>query len=212
MILISGLFISGHFPTASSTCIFGANGKPTSCNSGPYIMTSYPPPLQQVESGIPANDIQCKQDLELIFKAENGSPACVKPNTAQKLNERGWAHNTLSHSAHTIISMQTMNVTNSNLSVNYTITNAKILDIKADKRDATIIISMQTSGDGNLNIVIPRTLVEYPNQTDPHLFVLGNGQEIDSREINTTSNERTLSIPFKADINQIEIIGAVCCT
>lgn len=47
-------------------------------------------PLQQFESGISASDIQCKQDLELIFKAENGSPACVKPNTAQKLIERGW--------------------------------------------------------------------------------------------------------------------------
>ena len=90
-ILISGIFISVHLPTASSTCIFGANGKPTSCNSGPYVMKSYQLPLQQVESGIPASDIQCKQDLELIFKAENGSPACVKPDTAQKLIERGWA-------------------------------------------------------------------------------------------------------------------------
>ena len=78
-----------------------------------------------------------------------------------------------------------MNVTNSNLSMNYTITNAKILDIKADTSIASIIISMQTSGDGNLNITIPRALVEYPSQTDSHLFVLGNGQEIDSREINT---------------------------
>ena len=169
-------------------------------------------PLKQFKLGIPTSKIVCNQGFQLIIKAEDNSPACVKLDTAQKLIERGWAHNTLSHSTHVIISMQTMNVTNSNLSVNYTITNAKILDIKANTRYASIIISMQTSGDGNLNITIPRTLVEYPGQTDPHLFVLGNGQEIDSREISTTSNERTLSIPFKADINQIEIIGVVCCT
>jgi len=160
-----------------------------------------------------AGDPICNQGFVGVLKTEDGSPVCVKPETAKTLVERGWASNTLSHSAHAVISMQTMNVTNSNLFVNYTITNAKILDIKADTRSASIIISMQASGNGNLDIVIPRILVEYPHsQMDPHLFVLGNGQEIDSKEIKTTPNERTLSIPFKADINQIEIIGAVCCT
>lgn len=48
-------------------------------------------PLQQLKSGIPASDVQCTQGLELVIKIENGSPACVKPDTAQKLIERGWA-------------------------------------------------------------------------------------------------------------------------
>ena len=29
-----------------------------------------------------------------MIKSEDGSPACVKPDTAQKLIERGWADNT----------------------------------------------------------------------------------------------------------------------
>ncbi|TVL98820.1 MAG: hypothetical protein CV087_20320 [Candidatus Brocadia sp. WS118] len=35
--------------------------------------------------------VQCGQDLELAFKSANGEQACVKPNTKQKLIERGWA-------------------------------------------------------------------------------------------------------------------------
>ena len=45
------------------------------------------PPLKQVKLGI---EISCKPDLVLITKY-NGSPACVKPQTREKLIERGWA-------------------------------------------------------------------------------------------------------------------------
>lgn len=47
-------------------------------------------PLKQFKSGILAKSIQCKQDLVLITKTSNNSPACVKPGTAQKLVKRGW--------------------------------------------------------------------------------------------------------------------------
>ena len=45
------------------------------------------PPLKQVKLGI---EISCKPDLVLITKY-NGSPACVKPQTREKLIQRGWA-------------------------------------------------------------------------------------------------------------------------
>lgn len=48
------------------------------------------PPLVQLNYGVPAKDVKCKQGLQLVIKAEDGSPACVKPDTAQKLIERGW--------------------------------------------------------------------------------------------------------------------------
>ncbi|MBI3640346.1 MAG: hypothetical protein HY223_08540 [Thaumarchaeota archaeon] len=47
-------------------------------------------PLKQFKSGIAANDVKCQQDLRLVIKSEDGSTACVKPQTAQKLVERGW--------------------------------------------------------------------------------------------------------------------------
>lgn len=49
------------------------------------------PPLKQLKSGIPLDVIQCKENLMLVLKSSNGSPACVKPETKQKLIERGWA-------------------------------------------------------------------------------------------------------------------------
>ncbi|MDE1770425.1 MAG: hypothetical protein KGI28_07745 [Thaumarchaeota archaeon] len=47
-------------------------------------------PLKQFKSGIKAEDVKCGSNLHLIIKAEDNSPACVKPQTAQKLVERGW--------------------------------------------------------------------------------------------------------------------------
>lgn len=48
-------------------------------------------PLKQVNNGVSLESITCKDKLELVFKSSNNSPACVKPETAEKLMERGWA-------------------------------------------------------------------------------------------------------------------------
>ena len=48
-------------------------------------------PLAQFKSGIAANNVKCQQGLQLVIKAENGNPACVKPDTVTKLVEWGWA-------------------------------------------------------------------------------------------------------------------------
>jgi carboxymethylenebutenolidase len=47
-------------------------------------------PLKQFKSGIPIEEIKCKENLITILK-KNGNPACVKPLTAEKLIERRWA-------------------------------------------------------------------------------------------------------------------------
>lgn len=47
-------------------------------------------PLQQYQKGFDAQDIVCKNEFILVIKTEDGFPACVKPDTAQKLVERGW--------------------------------------------------------------------------------------------------------------------------
>ena len=48
-------------------------------------------PLKQFKSGIAAKDVKCVQDLQLVIKAEDGSPACIKSNDATMLVQRGWA-------------------------------------------------------------------------------------------------------------------------
>ncbi|MDC8451328.1 MAG: hypothetical protein LV477_00300 [Candidatus Nitrosotalea sp.] len=49
------------------------------------------PPLEQLNYGISAENVSCINGLMLVLKSEDGSPACVKPKTAQKLIERGWS-------------------------------------------------------------------------------------------------------------------------
>ena len=51
------------------------------------------PPLKQMKSAIKAETVVCNEGWELIFKSSDESPACVKPNTAEKLIQRGWTIN-----------------------------------------------------------------------------------------------------------------------
>ncbi len=48
-------------------------------------------PIKQVSAGIGALDVACKPDYQLVLKATNNMPSCVKPSDAQELVKRGWA-------------------------------------------------------------------------------------------------------------------------
>lgn len=63
------------------------------------------PPLQQLHYGILAKNVSCINGQILVLKSEDGSPACVRPDTAQILAERGWAidANPLSNDTGTIM-------------------------------------------------------------------------------------------------------------
>lgn len=47
------------------------------------------PPLKQFKAGIPLDEIKCRESLILVQKY-NGLPACVKYDSAVKLNSRNW--------------------------------------------------------------------------------------------------------------------------
>jgi hypothetical protein len=49
------------------------------------------PPKMQMDDGIAPQDVECKDGLDLVLKASDGSAACVKPNTKELLLTRGWA-------------------------------------------------------------------------------------------------------------------------
>ncbi|HEV2192465.1 MAG TPA: hypothetical protein VGR54_02465 [Nitrosopumilaceae archaeon] len=49
-----------------------------------------PSPLYQFKLGIPVSKVTCRVGFDLVIKKSDNSPACVKPDTAQKLVERGW--------------------------------------------------------------------------------------------------------------------------
>ncbi len=48
-------------------------------------------PLKQFDLGIMPIEVKCEKDLVLIIKSKEGLPACVKPDTVQILEQRGWA-------------------------------------------------------------------------------------------------------------------------
>ncbi len=89
-----------------------------------------PAPLEQVKNGVISNDVDCFQgiqSLELIFKAEDKSPACVRDMTANYLIKRGWAMNQPNdESINLFAEKPSVNVRNE------TITVTMILDIKID--------------------------------------------------------------------------------
>ncbi|MGB6786101.1 MAG: hypothetical protein WBE60_09515, partial [Nitrosotalea sp.] len=53
-------------------------------------------PLKQFQSGIPISNIQCAQDLSLVIKAEDKTPACINQDSISKLILRGWLSTTSS--------------------------------------------------------------------------------------------------------------------
>jgi carboxymethylenebutenolidase len=48
-------------------------------------------PLQQAKTKIPINQIVCADNLQLVMKKSDGSPACVRTKSVSVLIERGWA-------------------------------------------------------------------------------------------------------------------------
>ena len=47
-------------------------------------------PLKQIANGVYLENITCKENMLIVFKNTDNSPACVKPATVDKLIERGW--------------------------------------------------------------------------------------------------------------------------
>jgi len=84
--------VPAGYPLPSMECVM--NYVPSNVDYNKLVMTiPWSPPLEQLNYGILAKNVQCINGLTLVIKAEDGTPACVWPNTVQKLIERGWATN-----------------------------------------------------------------------------------------------------------------------
>lgn len=81
----SNLPFDSNYTDISKSILYVVSGQ--SKETTPSISS----PLKQFKSGIAAQDITCNNGLQLIFKSEDNSPACVAPDTASKLVMRGWA-------------------------------------------------------------------------------------------------------------------------
>jgi hypothetical protein len=54
------------------------------------MMEEIASPLQQLKSGTDPHEIQCGDGMQLVFKASNFRPACIKESSHDILVQRGW--------------------------------------------------------------------------------------------------------------------------
>ena len=86
------------------------------------------------------------------------------------------------------------------VNVNYTIDGGKIISIIPDLDETSLIITIETTTDGELMITLPKDVI------DGIFFVLVDGEEtIYTEEV--SDNFSTLIIPFYNGTEEIEIIG-----
>ena len=89
------------------------------------------------------------------------------------------------------------------VSVNYTISGAKIISITPDLDAKSLIIKISTTNDGELVITLPKEVID---TDEAGFFVLVDGEETEYLE-DLDENSRTLTIPFYNGSEEIEIIG-----
>jgi hypothetical protein len=102
----------------------------------------------------------------------------------------------------------TGSVTMESYDVTYNIENGNIESIFMDPDFLELLITMSTTDDGTIEITIPRAILDAKfDTTDDVFFTLVDGFETDYVEIPSTSDSRTLVIPFFGGDSIIEIIG-----
>ena len=91
--------------------------------------------------------------------------------------------------------------------VRYDITGATINDISISPQDTSLIISLKSTGDGNLTMTLPRSLIDAKEgANDDQFFVLVDGADTDFAE-NKTPTDRTITVSIPQDTSQVEVIG-----
>lgn len=91
--------------------------------------------------------------------------------------------------------------------VKYDITGAVMDDISVNPQDTSIIVSLKSSNDGNLTLVMPRNLIDAKTATgDDKFFILVDGAESEFTE-NKTNSDRTVMVSIPRGTEQVEVIG-----
>lgn len=164
-------------------------------------------PKEQIDSGILPIDVKCKENLHLIVKMSDDSPACVKQSSIEKLVARGWG-----------FTENLIKLSNTNDVLKYEIKNGKIFSISAYSTHTNsfqpgetlvtmLVIMLDAKENNTLSITLPRNLIDSKKyDSDEHFLVLIN--KTDTRYEETTNTfERILSLNTLHGTNKIEIFG-----
>ena len=89
----------------------------------------------------------------------------------------------------------------------YDITGATVSDMSISSQDTSLVISLQSTADGNLTVTLPRALIDAKDgANDDQFFVLVDGADTDFAE-NKTPTDRTITVSIPPDTTQVEVIG-----
>lgn len=169
-------------------------------------------PSMQFQSGVKAQYVMCQPNYRtLVIKIEDNSPACVKPETAPILVERGWGIWVGTSIQQTIpLLSNSMKIKNSNFTIDYDIMgNGKVLDANMDLQSKSLILSLETTTNGTLTVSIPRALLDVTknNRGMGGFYMISDGKETTFTQIRALTTDRTFSIPFTNGTHEIEIIA-----
>ncbi|MGI0011052.1 MAG: hypothetical protein ACREAE_06610, partial [Nitrosopumilaceae archaeon] len=167
------------------------------------VFDSNSPPLKQFKSGVPADAVKCREGLLLVIKSQDGSPACVKPLTYNKLAERGWANLLGTHTTGVV------SVGGTAYEIPYKINGwrNKVLNMTADLEAKSFTVSIQTKNTGELTVTLPRVLIdEKMGAHDNNFIALVDGQESKIKNEKRTDTDRIFTVDFPEGSKKIEII------
>ena len=106
-----------------------------------------------------------------------------------------------------IITETTITIQDSTDLISYEITNGKVTNVIPDMDAVSLLVHIESIGDGSITLTIPRSVLDATiDNGDDQFFVLVDGEEVDFEET-ITSTDRTLTINFLAGTEEIEIIG-----
>jgi len=109
------------------------------------------------------------------------------------------------------VTPMSVNVINTNFTINYNIFGGNVSEITQDPKSNTLIVLLQTTGDGRLTLKIPRTLLDSKSAAsnqDTKFIILVDKKEVKYTET-TSIDARTLTIPFGLGAKKIEITAPV---
>jgi predicted secreted protein with PEFG-CTERM motif len=90
----------------------------------------------------------------------------------------------------------------------YSINGGTVLSGTLSVASKTLTVNIQANDDGQITLNIPRSVLDSKNgNNDQSFVVLVDGEEKDTATETTTSDTRTVTIPFTVGVGQIEIIG-----
>lgn len=101
----------------------------------------------------------------------------------------------------------TINVNGSSIVIQYGITGGKLVAINADVPSKSLTVSIQSTGDGVLDMALPRALIDARQDgADTHFTILVNNHGTNYNEVESYA-DRILSVPFHLGAEKIQIIG-----